>query len=731
MITQLIEFDVKKDSHVKITAKEGDINSRNLEFRLLDNSLPFSLAGRTVRCYMVKPDKRVVFNDLQILDAEDGRCVLTLTAQSLIKSGMANIELIVYEEGKKLSTIPIKMNIIKSLASDELLYSSNEFGALESALWKIDTFTETMNSKADKEELKKVSEQLDKKMNKTDTLSMANMGQDVKEAMTGGSVAVVGKNSVGSENIKHSSIDIFKTNFINCGNNLLDGKNLIQGYLKGDGTVTLSAGHRTTEIIPTNGASFITLSRVTSSNVKLSGARDIRFVEFYNQNMDPLTENFYNNNSSISESVTIPSNAWYLRVTIQSGYDDGKSMLYFGESGKYSYFEEHDKIINDLNLSQTTLNIIQNRIRKQLMENKIIDLDSLNFVEKIGSNLWNNENYTIGYIQANGDITNDDGYVTSDFKLIKDTIISAYRFKTEQATQTYIRKIAFYDENFRPLTDLYYDNSSRTVESVTLNNKATYFRLSIPVGFNNDVMIVYGSEAPNEYQPYKYRLKNICSENNSSNPLEEKILFNFGDSIAAGDGNKGKGYAEILGEMYGMTVYDFAVGGATLGDTASNNITTQVDNAIAKGITPHYILIEGGTNDISSQNTISVGEIGSTFTLTDFDKTTTTGGLEYCLYKLKNAFPDAKIVFVSVHKMGSRNYDRQVERQNACINVCEKWCIPVADIGKRGNLNTFISCMHKYTNPTESQPNGDRTHPNGLGYRIYYIPIIYSVLIAI
>ena len=161
MITQLIEFDVKKDSHVKITAKEGDINSRNLEFRLLDNSLPFSLVGRTVRCYMVKPDKRIVFSELQITDAEDGRCVLTLSLQSLIVSGMAKLELIIYEAGKKLSVIPIKMDIIKSLNSDKLLESTNEFGALNDALWKIDTFKASIDSKASKEDLKKLSSQLD------------------------------------------------------------------------------------------------------------------------------------------------------------------------------------------------------------------------------------------------------------------------------------------------------------------------------------------------------------------------------------------------------------------------------------------------------------------------------------------------------------------------------------------------------------------------------------------
>lgn len=168
MITQLIEFDVKKDSHVKITAKEGDINSRNLEFRLLDNSLPFSLVGRTVRCYMVKPDKRIVFSELQIIDAEDGRCVLTLSLQSLIVSGMAKLELIIYEAGKKLSIIPIKMDIIKSLNSDKLLESTNEFGALNNALGKIDTFTASIDSKASKEDLKKLSSQLEQKAKQVD-----------------------------------------------------------------------------------------------------------------------------------------------------------------------------------------------------------------------------------------------------------------------------------------------------------------------------------------------------------------------------------------------------------------------------------------------------------------------------------------------------------------------------------------------------------------------------------
>ena len=176
-----------------------------------------------------------------------------------------------------------------------------------------------------------------------------------------------------------------------------------------------------------------------------------------------------------------------------------------------------------------------------------------------------------------------------------------------------------------------------------------------------------------------------------------------------------------------MICYDFAVGGATLGETSSNNITTQVATAISRGITPDYILIEGGTNDIASYN-VPIGSLTDNYNIRNFDKTTTVGGLEWIISTLKSNFPSAKMAFVSVHKMASRGYSSQIERQGICVDVCKKWSIPVIDIFNRGNLNTFLGEYHKFTNPTESQPNGDRTHPNELGYTTFYLPLIYKTL---
>ena len=309
------------------------------------------------------------------------------------------------------------------------------------------------------------------------------------------------------------------------------------------------------------------------------------------------------------------------------------------------------------------------------------------------------------------------------------------------------RMFVIYDKNKKKLganTEETTENSIIQYSTSTSYKDMAYVRISFRNSELPNIMASYDEfSSVGEYgltiDKLRIKKKNLSSEIenfvderiniNVPDTMAGKIIFNFGDSIAAGDGNNGKGYAELIGEKYGLTVYDYAIGGATLGDTENNNITSQVDRAITSEITPDYILIEGGTNDIV--NNVDAGTIDSNFSLSSFDKTTTTGALQYCFYKLKEAFPSAKIVFVSVHKMGSRNYTTQTERQNKCIEVCKKFGVPVADIGNKGNLNTFLSFMHKFTNPTDTQPNGDRTHPNDLGYKTFYIDLIYNVMKSI
>jgi lysophospholipase L1-like esterase len=341
-----------------------------------------------------------------------------------------------------------------------------------------------------------------------------------------------------------------------------------------------------------------------------------------------------------------------------------------------------------------------------------------------------NENVN-GYINgAAGGIDTSSNYKTSYF-------IKGLQENEKYIITPRIRKFLAYDKNGTVIVSSYVD-ANTTNYVFTMDSSWSAIRFTYYVSDEDKIMLSQGEE-PQTYVDYGYMFGKNLSFNDyqreeikeiigsQGNKLENKILFNFGDSIAAGDGNNGKGYAELFATKYNMICYDFAVGGATLGETASNNITTQVTTALSRGITPDYILIEGGTNDIASYN-VPIGQISNDYNINNFDKTTTIGGLEWIISTLKSNFPNAKMAFVSVHRMGSRGYSSQIERQGACVDTCKKWSVPVIDIFNRGNLNTFLGEYHKFTNPTESQPNGDRTHPNELGYTTFYLPLIYETL---
>ena len=95
----------------------------------------------------------------------------------------------------------------------------------------VDAIDASLDNKADKKEVEKISSQLDTKANKNEVFSMANMGQDIKEAMTGGSVAVVGENAILEENIVDKQVRPNKTSFISEIRNLFDKQIYVKGIV--------------------------------------------------------------------------------------------------------------------------------------------------------------------------------------------------------------------------------------------------------------------------------------------------------------------------------------------------------------------------------------------------------------------------------------------------------------------------------------------------------------------
>lgn len=249
MNTKIIKLDLNRILYDKIIAKQGDTKSRFLLFQLLDGSIAFNLTNRSVRAYMVKPDGKEIFNDLIINNYSLGYCTLELTNQVLAVPGTVKIELMVTEEDRKLTSSVFELEVIKSINSEKSIVSTNEFTALLnglSSLSEYDNYKNEIAAARDGEvnlltKVKKIDEQLDtnanyfenKKMDKNGIISMANMGQDVKEAMTGGSVAIVDTNTILRENIVDNEITLKKLNDNVKSNFKIDYKNVNVNFTEG------------------------------------------------------------------------------------------------------------------------------------------------------------------------------------------------------------------------------------------------------------------------------------------------------------------------------------------------------------------------------------------------------------------------------------------------------------------------------------------------------------------
>ena len=191
------------------------------------------------------------------------------------------------------------------------------------------------------------NEQLDTKANLDSIFSMANMGQDVKEAMTGGSVAVVGKNSVLTENIVDKQVTRNKTNFysISKNGNLIDKDAIIKGKHI-DNTGLEKNGNNETDFIP------IDLAKTYRFNF-------VSYISFWNVNREFI-------NGYIQGSVTpqypvdlnnIPSDAKYVRLSV---FDEDLHTCVFSELSVFSNqlttkFIDNGLILGENNLEKSLL----------------------------------------------------------------------------------------------------------------------------------------------------------------------------------------------------------------------------------------------------------------------------------------------------------------------------------------------------------------------------------------
>ena len=225
-------------------------------------------------------------------------------------------------------------------------------------------------------------------------VTMSDLTQEVKEALTGGAVAVVGVDAVGTENIKEKAVDLSKISFAKTTENLFDGTIFADKFvssLTGNLNNSSPTGqYAATDFIPVNGLTHI------SSNW-------FSWTTFYDENKNYITG--YADNELPSRNVLeVPTEAFYVRTTI-----DNKKVPF-------------DKFM--MNSGQTPLPYRpRNLISNEVVEKEEITVDFMKDTEyvplvfkKKPRNIFNKNKVTSGYYinSTNGVLVPSENYSVSD-----------------------------------------------------------------------------------------------------------------------------------------------------------------------------------------------------------------------------------------------------------------------------------------------------------------------------
>ena len=153
MTSKKVCLNVWRNAHAVVTAVQGEIAARWIEVSLYDHDKRLDISEKTAAIYMTKPDKTIVYNTCEILDAKNGLISVELISQmSAVAGTICDCEIhIIDKNGSLLKILGLTIIIDRSLEDDKAIESSNEFTLLLKALKEadglIDTVTEVLNEK--------------------------------------------------------------------------------------------------------------------------------------------------------------------------------------------------------------------------------------------------------------------------------------------------------------------------------------------------------------------------------------------------------------------------------------------------------------------------------------------------------------------------------------------------------------------------------------------------------
>lgn len=544
-----------------------------------------------------------------------------------------------------------------------------------------------LKERLDKEHGEVIS-QLDKKASKDEVrynstlITMADLSNEVKQSMTGGSTAVVGKGVINSENIIAKAINQYHLSCANrTSSNLIDKDSLINGYFKTDGSIIQDSSYKTTKYIP------ITPKQQYYKNSGL-------YTYIWDNSFNYLTDIPLGTTEFIA-----PDNASYITITFESWQGEPRLVLLNDKNKPYENFnfEIPTLKVNNSNLSEDFKFVLnKNIIDNKNLKTNCIKEHNLDYIIKNSVNLVDKDKLIPGYFSGSG-LVNDINYKTTDF------------IPVEPNTNYYKNSSLYailWDSEYNYILSLPLSTFDFTTTAETKYITITYDN------YETQPMLVLAEDKEKPYENFSYKIPALRIDNSNlskdfkistSTRLNGLKWIALGDSITA----RPNGYVKIISDQEGMSYVNMGLDGRTWtsrGDEADAiypPIVNIIDTIPDGG---DIITVACGTNDYSQ---VGIGNINSENPLELY------GALNIASQKLIKKFPGKLIAYLTPIQRKGYDVESFKAVTKAIEDIGEKYGIPVLNQMKVCGLCPNIDEINQ-----QFFDRADGLHPNDEGHKI-------------
>ena len=279
-------WDKANKSIIKtIKTASSDTTGRYLSVKILDGGQEVTLNNAKLQLYWEHPNFNTSGTDEFDTMNNGGLFKMTFSDEMLTNIGELNAHLVLTLTDGNITSDGFTIEVIKG-ANDGVVVPTNGKGLVEQVANKIDK----------------------------GNVTMGDLSQEVKLAMTGGSVAIVGENAVDNENIKDNAVNEEKTTFFTPNPDaMLETTEWVNGYVGTDGKVASAQSNRASDFIEiqSNADYMIEVDENTGGVVTAYlGYYDVDkvFIERIS-----IGQSYYTNGGF--RMFTPPSNAKFIRVS--------------------------------------------------------------------------------------------------------------------------------------------------------------------------------------------------------------------------------------------------------------------------------------------------------------------------------------------------------------------------------------------------------------------------------